>query len=93
MISKIHNFKITCSIHLFQRRGRGREDGGKNSSHRDAVDGGEERIDSRRKRGNRSKETSRKRLGTKKTTSLQIYDVDPRLKNDTTATATARVIV
>ena len=33
------------------------------------------------------------RLVTKETTSLQIYDVDPRLKNDTTATAAIRVFV
>ena len=43
--------------------------------------------------GDRSKKTRQKWLITKKATSLQISDVDPRLKNDTTATTSARVVI
>ena len=53
------------------------------------TDGDERRAAER----NRSKKTRQKWLITKKATSLQISDVDPRLKNDTTATTSPRVVI
>lgn len=75
-----------------ERRGRTRRETERRETktYRGVVTDGDERRAAER---NRSKKTRQKWLITKKATSLQISDVDPRLKNDTTATTSPRVVI